>query len=214
MPESDREDGFEVADTESVRRAAARDDRTGRSAAAARIAQQATWVDLQVRQAMERGEFDDLPGRGKPIEDLGVEHDPDWWVKKLVERENIALLPPALALRKEDAELDARLDEVTAESEVRREVEDFNKRVIETRRQLPGRPARDHRTPGRRRRGGRVARASYGPGRGPARSRRGQPRGTAEVVVVVPLAQPLTAGRVSPSRARRAATRRHRRATG
>ena len=140
MPESDREDGFEVADTESERRAAARDDRTGRSAAAARIAQQATWVDLQVRQAMERGEFDDLPGQGKPIEDLGVEHDPDWWVKKLVERENIALLPPALALRKEDAELDGRLDEVTAESEVRREVEDFNKRVIETRRQLQGGP--------------------------------------------------------------------------
>ena len=129
MPESDRDDGFEVADTESVRRKAARDDRTGRSAAAARIAQQATWVDLQVRQAMERGEFDDLPGRGKPIEDLGVEHDPDWWVKKLVERENISLLPPALALRKEDAELEARLDEITAESELRREVEDFNARV-------------------------------------------------------------------------------------
>lgn len=140
MPESDREDEFEVADTESVRRGAARDERTGRSAAAARIAQQATWVDLQVRQAMERGEFDDLPGRGKPIEDLGVEHDPDWWVKKLVERENIALLPPAIALRKEDAELADRLDQITAESEVRREVEDFNRRVVEIRRQLQGGP--------------------------------------------------------------------------
>src|SRR5918993_3138748 len=106
-----------------------RDDRTGRSAAAARIAQQATWVDLQVRQSMERGEFDDLPGTGKPIEDLGVEHDPDWWVKKLIERENIAILPPALALRKEDAELDARLDAINVESEVRREVEEFNARV-------------------------------------------------------------------------------------
>jgi hypothetical protein len=106
-----------------------RDDRTGRSAAAARIAQQATWVDLQVRQAMERGEFDDLPGTGKPIEDLGVEHDPDWWVKKLIERENIAILPPALALRKEDAELDARLDAINVESEVRREVEEFSARV-------------------------------------------------------------------------------------
>ena len=140
MPESDRDDGFEVADTESVRREAARDDRTGRSAAAARIAQQATWVDLQVRQAMERGEFDDLPGQGKPIKDLGVEHDPDWWVKKLVERENIALLPPALALRKEDAELEERLDRITAETEVRRELEYFNKRVVETRRQLQGGP--------------------------------------------------------------------------
>ena len=75
---------------------------------------------------MERGDFDDLPGYGKPIEDLGVEHDPDWWIKKLVERENIAILPPALALRKEDAELDGRLDRINVESEVRREVEDFN----------------------------------------------------------------------------------------
>lgn len=137
---SERDDEFEVADTESVRREAAHDERTGRSAAAARIQQQASWVDLQVRQAMERGEFDHLPGQGKPIQDLGVEHDPDWWVKKLVERENIALLPPAIALRKEDAELDERLDARTAETEVRREVEDFNRRVVETRRQLQGGP--------------------------------------------------------------------------
>ncbi|WP_374457060.1 DUF1992 domain-containing protein [Nocardioides sp.] len=134
------DDEFETADTESVRRGVERDERTGRSAAAARIAQQASWVDLQVRQAMERGEFDNLPGQGKPIEDLGVEHDPDWWVKKLVEREHIALLPPALALRKEDAELEARLDAITVEREVRRELEDFNRRVVETRRQLQGGP--------------------------------------------------------------------------
>ena len=137
---SDLEPSTEESGVEPVRREAARDDRTGRSAAAARIAQQSTWVDLQVRQAMERGEFDDLPGRGKPIEDLGVEHDPDWWVKKLVERENIALLPPAIALRKEDAELDDRLDAITAESEVRRELDDFNRRVVEIRRQLQGGP--------------------------------------------------------------------------
>ena len=42
-----------------------------RAAARARIEQQQTWVDLQVRQAMERGDFDDLPGTGKPIRDLG-----------------------------------------------------------------------------------------------------------------------------------------------
>jgi hypothetical protein len=125
---------------EPADRSGARDPRTGRAAARNRIQQQATWVDLQIRQAMERGEFDDLPGAGKPIEGLDAEHDPDWWVKKLVERENIALLPPALALRKEDAELEARLDAITVEREVRRELEDFNKRVVETRRQLQGGP--------------------------------------------------------------------------
>ncbi|WP_084255008.1 J-domain-containing protein [Nocardioides sp. J54] len=104
-----------------------------RKAARARIEQQHTWVDLQVRQAMERGEFDDLPGAGKPIEGLGATHDPDWWVKKLVEREHITVLPPALQLRKDDAELDAHLDTLGSEREVRRDVEDFNARVIRAR---------------------------------------------------------------------------------
>ena len=61
-------------------------------------------------------------------------HDPDWWLKKLVEREKITgVLPPALQLRKDDAELDAKLDRHTAESEVRRELEDFNARVMRAR---------------------------------------------------------------------------------
>ena len=107
-----------------------RDDRTGRSAAAARMRHQARWVDLQVQRAVERGEFDDLPGFGKPIEGLGAEHDPDWWLKKLVERERVTgVLPPALQLRKDDAELDARLDGLSRESDVRRELEEFNDRV-------------------------------------------------------------------------------------
>ena len=118
-----------------------RDRRTGRSAAAARIQYQATWVDLQLRQAIERGDFDDLPGAGKPIEDLGPAHDPDWWVKQLVEREQVTgVLPAALQLRKDDAELDAALDRITAEREVRRELEDFNRRVVAARRQLEGGP--------------------------------------------------------------------------
>ena len=111
-----------------------------KAAARARIAQQQTWVDLQVRQAMERGDFDDLPGAGKPIADLGESHDPNWWIKKLVEREHIALLPPSVALRKEDAELDGTLDRLNVEAEVRRHVEDFNERVIAARYRLPEGP--------------------------------------------------------------------------
>ena len=112
----------------------------GRAAARARIAQQHTWVDLQVRQAMERGDFDDLPGAGKPIKDLGTHHDPNWWIKKLVEREHVAVLPPSLALRKEDAELDAVLDRLNTEAEVRRHVTDFNERVVAARYRLPEGP--------------------------------------------------------------------------
>jgi hypothetical protein len=111
-----------------------RDERTGRAAARERMQRQHEYVDLQIKQAMERGDFDDLPGAGKPIKNLGTQHDPNWWVKQLIEREKITgVLPPALQLRKDDAELDAKLDRHTAESEVRRELEDFNARVLKAR---------------------------------------------------------------------------------
>jgi hypothetical protein len=117
-----------------------RDRLTGRRAAEARIAMQQTWVDQQIRIAMARGDFDDLPGTGKPLADLGDSHDPNWWIKKLVERENVSVLPPSVQLRREDAELDQRLDKLTRESDVRREVEDFNRRVIAARYRLPEGP--------------------------------------------------------------------------
>jgi hypothetical protein len=112
---------------------------SSRAAARARINQQHTWVDLQVRQAMERGDFDDLPGAGKPLK-LDTSHDPNWWIKKLVEREHVAVLPASLQLRKDDAELDDRLDALPTESDVRRELEDFNQRVIAARYRLPEGP--------------------------------------------------------------------------
>lgn len=87
-------------------------------------------MELEVRRAIDRGDFEDLPGFGRPIEGLGATHDPDWWVKRLVERERITgVLPPALQLRKDDAELDAKVDRLSREADVRREVEEFNERV-------------------------------------------------------------------------------------
>jgi hypothetical protein len=110
------------------------------NAASQRLEQQALWVDLQVRRAMERGDFDDLPGKGKPL-DLPPVHDPDWWVKRLIEREKLSgIAPPAIALRREDAELQETIDREATEAGVRRLVEDFNRRVVEARRQLTGGP--------------------------------------------------------------------------
>lgn len=120
--------------SETPDRSPERDKRTGQAAAAQRMARQHEYVDLAIKQAMERGDFDNLPGAGKPIKGLGTQHDPNWWVKQLIEREKITgVLPPALQLRKDDAELDAKLDRHTAESEVRRELEEFNARVMKAR---------------------------------------------------------------------------------
>jgi hypothetical protein len=118
----------------------ARPERGGSAAAAARIRQQQTWVDLQVRAAMERGEFDDLPGAGKPIADLGTDHDPEWWLKKLVERERLVVLPLSVQLRNEDAALDDELDRLATEKAVRARLEDFNERVVKARYALPEGP--------------------------------------------------------------------------
>ncbi|WP_344007970.1 DUF1992 domain-containing protein, partial [Nocardioides lentus] len=136
MSQRSHDEGSDEQDEAARRYATAeelreRDPRTGRSAAALRIQHQSSWVDLQIRQAQERGDFDDLPGAGKPIDELiGRGDDPDWWVKRLMEREKITgLLPPALQLRKDDARLEERLDALTAEPEVRREVAEFNARI-------------------------------------------------------------------------------------
>jgi hypothetical protein len=111
------------------------------SAAAQRHDQRQMWVDAQIRNAMARGDFDNLPGTGKPIPGIDAPHDPNWWVKRLIERENITgVLPPALALRREHAELEELLDREATEADVRRVVEDFNQRVVEARRQLLGGP--------------------------------------------------------------------------
>jgi len=120
-------------------RGEARDTRTGRRAASARAREQARWVDLQVQRAIERGEFDDLPGAGKPLPPL--DDDPDWWLKKLIERERITgVLPEALQLRKDDADLGGLLDRESSEAGVRELLETFNRRVLNSRRQLQGGP--------------------------------------------------------------------------
>ena len=110
------------------------------NAASKRMDQKTLWVDLQVRRSIERGDFDDLPGAGKPLK-LPAQHDPDWWVKGLIEREKISgVAPPAIGLRREDAELEATIDREVREEGVRRVVDEFNRRVIEARRQLQGGP--------------------------------------------------------------------------
>jgi hypothetical protein len=94
-----------------------------------------SWVDRQIREAQERGEFDDLPGAGRPIPGIKGPHDPNWWVKGLIEREKIsAPLPPGLALRREIEQLPETLADVRDEAAARDLVEDLNRRILDLRR--------------------------------------------------------------------------------
>ena len=46
-------------------------------------------AERRIREAAERGEFDDLPGAGQPLPGLSGTYDPDWWVKEWIRRTSL-----------------------------------------------------------------------------------------------------------------------------
>jgi hypothetical protein len=98
------------------------------------------WVERQIREATERGEFDDLPGAGKPIPDLDEPHDELWWVKRKLRRENFSYLPPTIALRKEAEEALEAAAQAATESEVREIVAAINRRIVDGNRKAASGP--------------------------------------------------------------------------
>lgn len=94
-------------------------------------------IERQIREAQERGDFDNLPGAGKPIPGHGEHYDENWWIKDLVRRENITgVLPAALAVRKEVEELMETVVKMPSEASVRTLVAELNQRIVRARRGL------------------------------------------------------------------------------
>ncbi|NKY86610.1 DnaJ family domain-containing protein [Nocardia veterana] len=93
-----------------------------------------SWIDKQIREATERGEFDNLAGAGKPLPDSGRPYDENWWLRNYLRREGIggeALLPTSLVLRRDLERLPETLAELDSEAEVRAYVGDLNARIVE-----------------------------------------------------------------------------------
>ena len=99
-----------------------------------------TWVERQIRDAMERGEFDNLPGAGKPIPDLDKPHDDLWWVKDKLRRENLSYLPATLALRKEAEDALATALRARSEAQVRRILAAINRKIVDGNRKAASGP--------------------------------------------------------------------------
>lgn len=97
-------------------------------------------AERKVREAIERGEFDDLDGQGKPLK-LG-DRDPNWWVKGLLEREQLRMpLPTSLELRRDAREIDYTVAGLRTESAVRDVVDALNVRILDShRRRVDGPP--------------------------------------------------------------------------
>lgn len=96
-------------------------------------------VESAIEAAARRGDFDDLPGAGKPL-DLPDTHDPDWWVNQRIASGDIdsaALLPVVVLLRKEYERRDETLAALPDERSVREYAADFTERVHQDRRANP-----------------------------------------------------------------------------
>ena len=88
-----------------------------------------SWVDQQIREGQERGEFDDLPGHGKPLKGVDGTRDELWWVRDKLRRENVSYTPPAMSLRVELEETLQKVGAAKTEEQVRTLVAAINERI-------------------------------------------------------------------------------------
>ena len=89
-----------------------------------------TWIDRQIREGIERGDFDGLPGHGKPLRGIDRPRDELWWVRDKLRREDVSYLPPALVLRKEVQDARTRIAAAADEATVREIVAGLNERIV------------------------------------------------------------------------------------
>ena len=103
-----------------------------------------TWIDQQIADAEQRGVFDDLPGKGKPLnlKPTGGDYG-DAWVRDYARREGVQpdeFLPTPLRLRREIEQLTEVVGEFRSEAEIREVASDINRRIVEWRRIPVGPP--------------------------------------------------------------------------
>jgi hypothetical protein len=86
-------------------------------------------IEQQIARAQKEGQFDDLPGAGKPIPDLDRPLGEMWWLRQFLQREELSVEPGVLTLRRDVEKTFERLPKLALESEVRRLLTELNERI-------------------------------------------------------------------------------------
>jgi hypothetical protein len=90
-----------------------------------------SWIEAQILKAQQEGQFDGIASAPDPLADIDEPYDPDWWVKKLIRREGLTVMPERLALKREISEFIATLARRTREADVLADLERLNARIAE-----------------------------------------------------------------------------------
>jgi hypothetical protein len=99
-----------------------------------------SWIEEQIRRTREDGGFSELPGKGKPLPDIGRGYDPLWWIKGLIRREQLSDLPPALEIRRRVEREMTELARLDREAEVRRRLVALNAEIAKVNRSTASGP--------------------------------------------------------------------------
>ena len=88
-------------------------------------------IEKKIKEAKERGEFDNLPGQGKPLnldDDSRVPEDLRLAYKIL---KNADCLPPEIQLRKEIRQMEDMLEKIPDERERYRQIKRINLKIMQ-----------------------------------------------------------------------------------
>lgn len=87
-------------------------------------------AESRIAEALRAGQFDDLPGLGKPIPGLDEGWDETRWLREKLKAEGLRAMPPAWAIRQWAREELAKLSEIDDEVVLRSRVEAFNAALV------------------------------------------------------------------------------------
>jgi hypothetical protein len=91
-----------------------------------------TWesfADRRIREAAEAGAFNNLPGMGQPIPGIDEPLDENWWVRKKLRAENLSVVPPTIAARRQIELFRSEMAGIVSERELRRRLEELNEQI-------------------------------------------------------------------------------------
>jgi len=88
-------------------------------------------IEKRIKEAQKRGEFDELPGSGEPLNIEDDSHVPEDLRLAYKILKNADCLPPELALKKEIRQMEDMLEKIPDEKEKYRQIKRINYKILQ-----------------------------------------------------------------------------------